>query len=179
MLATFNEKGALTSRKYVAQQDIVMPNWSKIIRTFRLHSSVFAIEKLRKNLNFQSFLPLIGPLVAPLNKTRAPTSRKYLAKKGIVMPNWSKTFQTFWSHSSTFSEFFLPLINPLVATFNKTRTLTSRKYVAQQDIMMPNWSKIIQNFWSHSSILLYIEKLRKNLNFQSFFTSNRPFGGYF
>ena len=84
------------------------------------------------------------------------------------MSNWSKIFQTFWSHSSTFSEFFLPLINPLVATFNKTRTLTSRKYVAQQDIMIPNWSKIIQNFWSHSSILLCIKKLRKNLNFQSF-----------
>ena len=74
---------------------------------------------------------------------------------------------------------FLPLINPLVATCNKTRTLTSRKYIAQQDIMIPNWSKIIQNFWSHSSILLCIEKLQKNLNFQSFFTSNRPFGRYF
>ena len=63
-------------------------------------------KTMEKSKCSESFLPLIGSLVAPLNKTRAPTPRKYLAKKGIVMPNWSKTFQTFWLRSSTFSEFF-------------------------------------------------------------------------
>ena len=33
---------------------------------------------------------------------RAPTSRKYVAEQGIAMPNGSKTFQIFRSHSSVF-----------------------------------------------------------------------------
>ena len=33
---------------------------------------------------------------------RAPASRKYVAEQGIAMPNGSKTFQTFRSHSSVF-----------------------------------------------------------------------------
>ena len=51
-------------------------------------------------------------------------------------------------------------------------------HLAEQDIVMPNCSKIIETFRWHSSVLT-LEKLRKNLNFQSFLTSNRPFGGYF
>ena len=92
------------------------------------------------------FLRLIDPLVATFNETRAPTSRKDEAEQGAVMPNWSKTFQTFWSHSSVFSlekqpknlnfQSFLPLKDPLVATFNETRAPTSRKYVAEQGIVM-------------------------------------------
>ena len=38
-------------------------------------------------------------------------------------------------------ESFLSLIDPFVATFNETRTLTSRKFVAEQGIVMLNWSK--------------------------------------
>ena len=52
------------------------------------HSSILLyIEKLRKNLNFQSFLPLIDPLVATFNEMRAPTSKKNVAEQGIVTPN--------------------------------------------------------------------------------------------
>ena len=54
-MATFKETRAHTSRKYVVEQGIVMPNWSKIIEAFMSHSSAFAIEKLRKNLYFQSY----------------------------------------------------------------------------------------------------------------------------
>ena len=97
-------------------------------------------------------------------------------------------FQTFRSHSSVFTlekqpknlnfqSIFLPLIDTLVATFNEKRTPTPRKYIAEQDIVS-NWLKIFQTFRSHSSVCA-IEKLPKNLNFQSLFTSNRPFGGYF
>ena len=54
----------------------------------QLLSSVFALEKQPKNLNFQSFfLPLNDPLMATFNETRAPTSRKYVAEVGILMPN--------------------------------------------------------------------------------------------
>ena len=63
---------------------------------------------------------------------------------------------------------FLPLIEPLVATFSETRTLTSRKYVAEQGIVMPNWSKIFRVFRSHSSVFA-LEKQPKIMNFQIFF----------
>ena len=56
------------------------------------------------------------------NKASAPTSRKYVAEQGIVMSNWSKTFQ----HCC---ELF-------VATFNETHASTSRKDVAEKGIGM-------------------------------------------
>ena len=65
-------------------------------------------------------------------------------------------------------EFFLPLIDHLVATFNETRAPTSKKYVSEQGIVMPNWSETFQTCWSYSSVF-DLEKQPKNLNFQSFF----------
>ena len=91
-MATFSETHATTSRKDVAEQYIVMSNWSKTFQTFWSHSSVFALEKQPKNLNFQRFLTLIDPLVATFNETRAPTSRKHISEQGILILNWSKTF---------------------------------------------------------------------------------------
>ena len=73
---------------------------------------------------------------------------------------------------------FLPLTDPLAATLIEMRAPTSRKYVAEQGIVMPNWSTAFQTFWSHSSVFA-LEKQPKTLNFQSVFTSSRPFGGYF
>ena len=43
---------------------------------------------------------------------------------------------------------------------------------------MKNWSKRFQSFWLHSSVFA-LDKQPKKLDFQSFFTSQRPFGGYF
>ena len=104
------------------------------------------------------------------------------------MPNWSKRFQTFWSHSPVFTIENLPknlnlqnyftLIDPLVATSNKMRAPTARIYVSEQAIEMPNWSKTFQTVRLHSSVFS-LEKESKNLICQNFFTSNRPFGGYF
>ena len=103
MVATFNETRAPAYTKYIAEQSIVMPNWSKIIQTYRSHSSVFALEKQPKNVNFQSFLPLIDLLGGTFNETGAQTSIKYAAEQAIKIPNWSKTFQTFWSHFPVFA----------------------------------------------------------------------------
>ena len=86
-MVTFSEICALISRKYVAEQGIVMPNSSEIIQTFKLHSSILALEKQPKNLNFESFLCLIDPLVATFSGMCAPISRQYVAEKGIAMPN--------------------------------------------------------------------------------------------
>ena len=73
---------------------------------------------------------------------------------------------------------FLPLTDPLVATFSETRAPSSQKYVAEQGIVMLNSSKTFQTFWLHSSVFA-LEKQPKNLSFHSVFTFNRPFGGYF
>ena len=102
-MATFNERRAPTSTKYVAKQGIVIPNSSKIMQLFRSHSSIFALEKQPKNPIFQSFLSLIDCLVVTFNETPAPTSRKYVAEQGIGMPNESKTFPTFRSHPAVFA----------------------------------------------------------------------------
>ena len=103
-----------------------------------------------------------------------------------VMPNWSKTFQTFWSHSSVFvlknnmksSIFivFLPVRNSLVASFNERRAPTSRKYVVEQALPTPNWSKKFQTFWSHFSVFA-LENYSKNLNFWSILASKRTLCG--
>ena len=65
-----------------------------------------------------------------------------------------------------------------MTTFNETRAPTFRNYVVEQGIVMPTSSKTFQSFRSLSSFFP-LEKQPKNLNFQSFFTSNRPFGEYF
>ena len=57
-MATFNETRAPTSRKYVAAQGIVMPNWSKTIQAFWWHSPVFALENQSKILNYSEFFNL-------------------------------------------------------------------------------------------------------------------------
>ena len=71
---------------------------------------------------------------------------------------------------------FLRLRNPLVASFTETRAPTSRKYVAEQGIVMANWSETFQIFWSHSFVFA-LEKQPEKLNFQCFLTSKKPFGG--
>ena len=126
-MATFNEKHAATSRKYLAEKGRVMPNWSKIIPTFRWHSSVLALEKLRKNLNFKSFF----------------TSNRHFG--GYFQRN-------------------------ACSDFHKISSWT--RYIDASLI------KKISNFRLQSSVFT-IEKQPKNLNFESFFNSNRRFGGYF
>ena len=101
-MATFSKTTALSSRKYISEQGISIPDSSKKNRFFGSHSSVFALEKQPKYPNFQSFVPLRNPLVAPFIETGPPASRKYVSEQGIAMLNWSKTFQTFSSYSSVF-----------------------------------------------------------------------------
>ena len=102
-MATFNETHAPTSRTFIATEGILMPNASKTFQSFLWGSSVFPLEKERKCLNFQSFLPLTDPLVANVSTTSAPTSRKYVAEQGKGRANWPQEFKTFWSHTSVFA----------------------------------------------------------------------------
>ena len=54
LVAIFNERGAPTSRKSIAELGLMMQNLSKAFETFWSHFSVFALEKQSKNLNFQT-----------------------------------------------------------------------------------------------------------------------------
>lgn len=45
LVVTVSETSAFTSRKYVAEQDIIFSNLSEALRLPWLHSSVFALEK--------------------------------------------------------------------------------------------------------------------------------------
>ena len=62
---------------------------------------------------------------------------------------------------------FLPPRHPLVATFNQTRAPTSRKYVAEQGVIVLNLLDTLQSSWTHYSSSA-LEKLSKNLNIKSF-----------
>ena len=55
LVATFNERRLLTSRKCVPGQGILMQNLSETNQSFWLHSSVFASEKQPKSPSFHSF----------------------------------------------------------------------------------------------------------------------------
>ena len=48
---------------------------------------------------FRVFLSLRDPLVATFSETCARTSKKYVAGKGLMMPNLYQTRQSFWLHS--------------------------------------------------------------------------------
>ena len=56
LVAAFNEMCAHASSKNDAEQGIIMPNLLQKLQTFWSDSSVFALEKYPKNLNFQNFV---------------------------------------------------------------------------------------------------------------------------
>ena len=72
----------LTSRKCILEQVIIMPNLWQPLQFFYSHTSVFALEKFPKNLNFLSFFN--ETLVTIFNEKRAPTFKKYVAKQDII-----------------------------------------------------------------------------------------------
>ena len=189
LVATFNETCAPTSRKYVAEQRIVISNWSKKCSTSWSHSTFFALEKVPKNLNLQSLFTsnrlFLGNFIwkARTNFQKICSWARYSDPKLIRNnSNLSAALLDFCfrktTQKSNFSQSFLSLIDPLVATLNERGALTFRKHVAGQGAMLPNWSKIIETFRSHSGVFA-LEKQLKILIFRSLFISNRPFAGYF
>ena len=72
----------LTSRKCILEQVIIMPNLWQSLQFFYSHTSVFALEKFPKNLNFLSFFN--ETLVTIFNEKRAPSFKKYVAKQDII-----------------------------------------------------------------------------------------------
>ena len=78
------------------------------------------------------------------------------------MQNLCQTLKSFWLDSSVFVSqkqpkntkfsYFLPLKEILVATFGKECALTSRKYVSNPDISIPNLSDKLNFFFGHTSL---------------------------
>ena len=125
---------------------------------FWSHSPVFTSEKQPKNLNFEFFLHLSHHLVATFKETRAHTFRKHVSEPSKSIPDFANKLRYFLDTlllfcfrkttvKSKFSDFFLPPRDPLVAAFNETRTPASRKYVAEQRIVIPNLSEELQFLW--------------------------------
>ena len=84
-----SETGPATTRWYVADQGVIIPNVSKTLQSSWPHFSIFALKKQSENLNFNSFLTFKKTLEATLNETsfggyfnetRRSTSRKYVAE---------------------------------------------------------------------------------------------------
>ena len=74
-MATFNEKRSSSFGKYVAEQDVLMPNLLQSLH-FLDRTSPFLLEKSNlKFLVFRVFLTRKEDLVATFSEMRAPTSR--------------------------------------------------------------------------------------------------------
>ena len=112
----------------------------KNISNFLVALLRFCFRKTTLKSIFHNFLSLKESSVATFKKTCAFTSRKYLSEPRMIIPNLWEKFQFSWSHSSFFAdekehknlkflEFFLPVRDALVATFNESRAPTSWKYV--------------------------------------------------
>ena len=165
LVATFSETRAPTSRKYVAEQDTMMPNWSKTFQNFWSHFSVFALEKQPKNLNFQSVFTSKRPFGGYFLWNACTYFQKICSWTRYSDSKLSKNISNFLAAllrfsfrkvawKSKFSEFFLSLKEALVAAFHETSAFTSRLHEVEQVVLISNWSETFQVFWSHSSVFI-------------------------
>ena len=134
------------SKKYVAEQGIAMPNWSETFETFWWHSYPFALEKQRKNLNFQTFYTSNKPFggyfqwKACTYFQKIYNSTRYTDAKLIKnISNFFVKLVRFYFRKTTWV--FLPFKNHLVASFNEAHAPTSRNNVVEQGLRTLNWSK--------------------------------------
>ena len=126
------------------------------LQSFQLHFSVSALEKWSKNLSVNSFFP----------------SRKYVAEQGIIMIIYCRLFSIFGftspfllqKNSLKMLNIFLPLKEPLLATFSKASGLTSRKCVPKPNKSIPNLSDKLNFFGGTPPLLLQ----KTNLKIQVF-----------
>ena len=100
-VVTFKKTCAITFRKHVSEPGKTLPNLSEKLQYLWSQSSIFALEKKGKNLNIKSFLRIRDPLVPTFNETRAPNSRKNVAKEGIEYEIDQRHFR-FFGHTNPF-----------------------------------------------------------------------------
>ena len=174
MVVAFNKACATTSRKYVSKSEMSIPNLSDKLNFFWSHSSVLALEKWPKYLNFQSFFSskrYFGSYFqwnACTHFHKICSWARYNNAKFIRHSNLSGRTSPFLLWKNSFKNIKFSIIfslkELLVDTFSETCALTSRKYVSELGIDIPNLLEKLKYFLSHSSVL------PKDLNFYSFFT---------
>ena len=102
----------------------------------------------------------------------------------MSIPNLSKKLILSWSHSYVFvlkKALKMPnfqVLLTMVTTSSEACVLTSRKNVSKPGMSIPDLSEKIMIFLA-AVLRFCFKKAAKNLNFQSFFISNKSFGGYF
>ena len=104
------------------------------------------------------------------------------------MSNWSKTFETSWSHSSIFALKKLPRNISFPSFFTSRKPFDSyfqwnactyfQKVCSWATYSDAKLIKSISSYWPNSTVFA-LEKWPKNLNFRVYFNSNSPFSGYF
>ena len=137
---------------------------NSIIKYHKMMQMVVKLKnkKQKPESFFKSFLPLTKTLVAAFNEMCAHASSKNDAEQGIIMPNLLQNFKLFGRtppfllQKSTLKilifRILLLLKEALVVTFNEKRAPTSRKYIAEQDIIISNLLQFFQFFWQDSSV---------------------------
>ena len=158
-MATFNETCAPISRKCVAEQGIVMPILSEKVQFLWSHSSVSTFQNQPKNLNLYSLFTSKTPFggyfqgnVSTHFQKRCIWTRQKHSGFSKETSSFLVTFLLFGFRKATvkskFSEFFVLVRDLLVANLNEM------KHVVVKGIVMPNWSKTFETFWSHSSVFV-------------------------
>ena len=151
-----------------------MPNWSKSFQIFLSHSSLFALEKLPKHLNFFRVF---------FKKKTISRGKKSLFTSNIPFGGnfqWKACtyFQETWNWArykdakliKNNSKFLVALLR---FGFETRAPTSSDKYVAKQGKVMQNWWEIFQSFCSQTSIFA-LQKQPKNLRFFFFLSLINP-----
>ena len=130
---------------------LIIPNVSETRQSSWSRSSVFALEKWSKYLNFRSFFTSNRPFGGYFQWNACTYFQKICswtrysdAKLIKNILNFLVTLLRFCFRKQPKNlnfQSFLPLKDTLSDTFSETRAPTYRKFVAEQDIVMPNWSK--------------------------------------
>ena len=165
-MAPLSETCALSSGKYVFEPGKSIPDLPKKLRFSWSHSSIFALEKQLKNLNFHRFFISNYRWVLSVKRVHSVLENMYLSK-GWVFQIYQRNFHflrrtpplllnkifTLIKSEMLIFEDFLPLKKPLVATLSETCALTFRKYVAEDTKSNPKQFKSYKLPCLHSSVL--------------------------
>ena len=104
-MAAFSKACALTSRNYVSNPDVSMPNLSDELN-FLVAQLGFYFGKVASKFRFpQFFLSPKEALVAKLSETGASITSWYVVEQGLIIPNSKKNL------NFSIITFFLPLKN--------------------------------------------------------------------
>ena len=146
-MATFNVKLAPTFRNYVAEQDKIMPNF---LQSFQFFGSTPPNSKFSRVYFY--LLKRLQWLLSMKWCTYFEMICSWVRGHSNLLDRTSPIFpwKSSLSNSLNFKSFFTS--KKTVVAFNEPRAPTSRKYLSEEGIMMPNLLQILQCFRSHFSV---------------------------